>query len=196
MTSNLWKTQDSYSPARLSIISPGGHHPASTIVIGLGNPILGDDGVGWRIAERIQELIADQPTYSHVVVECLSLGGLSLMEHLVGYDCAILIDAISLRRAGPGTLYIFELNELPDLSAGHLTAAHDTSLQTALDVGRAMGAPLPTEIQVIGVESVRLFDFSEELTPPVAAAVPEAVNIIIRLLEDGNRSQKPEELRS
>lgn len=77
-----------------------------------------------------------------------------------------------------------------------MTAAHDTSLQTALDVGRAMGAPLPTEIQVIGVESVRLFDFSEELTPPVAAAVPEAVNIIIRLLEDGNRSQKPEELRS
>jgi len=194
--SNFWKTQDGYSPARVSINSPGEHHPASTIVIGLGNPILGDDGIGWRIAERVQELVADQPPYAHVVVECLSLGGLSLMEHLVGYERAILIDAISLRRAEPGTLYRFELNELPDLSAGHLTAAHDTSLQTALDVGRAMGATLPTEIQVIGVESVCLFDFSEELTPAVAAAVPEAVNIIIRLIEDGKKIPKPEELRS
>jgi len=52
-----------------------------TLIIGLGNPMLGDDGVGWRVAEKVcRELPADES----VIVDCLSLGGISLMEHLIG----------------------------------------------------------------------------------------------------------------
>lgn len=147
-----------------------------TLVVGLGNPILGDDGLGWRVADSVRAL---EP---NVEVDCLALGGLSLMERLVGYERVIIVDSIQTRDGRIGQVYRFALDALPDLSAGHTTAAHDTSLQTALRMGRAMGAQLPDEVQVVCVEAERVYDFSEELTPEVAAAIPEATQAVIDLL--------------
>jgi len=155
----------------------------ATIIVGLGNPILGDDGVGWHVAERVLETIQDNPpTGTEVVVEFLSLGGLSLMERLIGYDRAIIIDAIGTGAGPHGSVHSFPLDRLPDNSGGHLTAIHDTSLQTALRVGRSMGAHLPQDITIVGVESPYVYDFSDSLTPPVSAAVPEAVQMVLGIL--------------
>ena len=170
-----------------------------TLVVGLGNPILGDDGVGWRVAEEVKRRlqIADfrsqiEPAESQsailnpkseIEVDSLALGGLSLMERLVGYDRAIIVDAVSTGQP-PGTVSRFRLDELPDFSTAHTSAAHDTSLQTALRVGRTMGAHLPGEVLIVGVEAQSVYDFSETLSPPVAAAVPVAVRLVLELLED------------
>jgi len=151
---------------------------AQTLVVGLGNPILGDDGIGWRVAEAIQNL--DIP--DEVEVDCFALGGLSLMERLIGYPRAIIIDAIQTRDGKIGQVYTLALEALPDLSAGHTTAAHDTSLQTALALGRAMGAKLPDEVLIVAVEAQRVYDFSEELTPDVEAAIPTATSAVMNLL--------------
>ena len=170
-----------YQPGNTSI--SGSDCPASTIIVGLGNPILGDDGIGWRVAEEVQRQIASKPEIiKDVEVECLSLGGLSLMEHLIGYQRAILIDAVSLNRGPQGTIYPLKLEEFPDYAAGHLTSSHDTSLQTALRLGLSMGAQLPQEIIIIGIESSSVYDFSEELSPPVAEALPLAVKTVLRLI--------------
>ena len=174
------------------------HRPSSILVIGLGNPILGDDGVGCRVAEEVRRRLGiadfgsgtdtDSPhsalrtPHFAIEVDCAALGGLSLMERLVGYDRAILIDAISTGQMPSGTVTRFALEALPDLNAGHTTSAHDTSLPTALKLGRAMGVPLPDEITVIAVESQTVYDFSEELSPPVAAAVPRAVDLVMATL--------------
>ncbi len=158
--------------------------PPRTLVIGLGNPILGDDGVGWRVAETVSaSLPANNGCGRHVEVDCYALGGLSLMERLIGYERAIIADAIQTSDGKPGNIYCLSLDDLPDLSAGHTTAAHDTSLQTAIRLGRAMGAMLPDEISLVAVEARRVYDFSEELSPAVAAAVPRAAQIIMRLLQ-------------
>jgi len=68
-----------------------------TLVVGLGNPILGDDGIGWRVADAVRAIKPD------IEVDCLALGGLSLMERLVGYGRVIIIDSIQTRdgRIGP-----------------------------------------------------------------------------------------------
>lgn len=159
-----------------------------TIVVGLGNPILGDDAVGWRVAEELQELRLQgqrlQPLGLEVDVECLALGGLSLMESLIGYERAIIIDALHCGEGSPGRVFYFSLAELPDPSAGHTTAVHDTSLQTALRVGRALGASLPEDITVVAIEAGPVFDFGEELSPAVAAAVPQAVQQVLLLLTE------------
>ena len=147
-----------------------------TLVVGLGNPILGDDGIGWHVADSVS---AREP---NVEVDCLALGGLSLMERLVGYERVIIIDSIQTRDGRIGQVYRFALDDLPDLSAGHTTAVHDTSLQTALKMGRAMGAQLPDEITIVGIEAERVYDFSEELSPQVAAAIPEATLAVVELL--------------
>lgn len=154
----------------------------TTLIVGLGNPILGDDGVGWRVAEEVGRRLTDAAT--PVEVDCVSLGGLSLMERLIGYDCAILIDAVRTGHGPIGAVSRFALGDLPDQSAGHLSAAHDTSLQTALQVGRAMGARLPARITIVGVEAYNIYEFSEELSPPVAAAVPRAADLVLESLAE------------
>ncbi|MCB9007502.1 MAG: hydrogenase maturation protease [Ardenticatenaceae bacterium] len=150
---------------------------SKTLVVGLGNPILGDDGVGWRVAEAVQTAVP------HAKVEFLALGGLSLMERLIGYDRVIIIDSIQTKNGRTGDIHIFPLQALPDLSAGHTTAVHDTSLQTALALGRQMGAQLPDDITIVGIEATRVYDFSDELTPEVETAVPQAVTAVLALLQ-------------
>ncbi|MBK9211013.1 MAG: hydrogenase maturation protease [Anaerolineales bacterium] len=149
-----------------------------TLVIGLGNPILGDDGVGWRVAEEVKK----NPACQNVSVDCLSLGGISLMEHLIGYERAILIDALALEEP-VGSILVLKLSDLPNYSAFHTTSTHDTSLQNAIELGRSMGAPLPDDITVVGIATNRVYDFSEELSPPIAEAVPLAVKFVLGVLD-------------
>ena len=149
-----------------------------TLVVGLGNPILGDDGVGWKVAENVKSLIS---SCAEVDVDCLSLGGISLMERLIGYGRAILIDAFASDDE-PGSIRVFELDSVPDYSAFHITSAHDTSLQNALKLGRGIGAVLPDEIIVVGIATSHVYDFSDELSSPVAAAVPGASAIVAELV--------------
>ncbi len=156
-------------------------HPSSVmIVLGLGNPLLGDDGVGWRIAEECARQIAGA---SRVEIDCFARGGLSLMERLIGYDRAILIDAINSGQQPLGSVAYYQLEELQNPNAGHLASAHDATLQTALALGRALDVRLPREVVVVAVEAESVYDFSEELSPAVAAAVPQAVQIVLQILD-------------
>jgi hydrogenase maturation protease len=156
--------------------------PTHRIVVGLGNPILGDDGFGWVVAEQVQQRTA--LSGNSVDIECFSLGGLSLMERLVGYDDAILIDAVHLGQSPVGTLYTMPLADIPDSLAGHLSSSHDTTLKTAIQMGRSLGAHLPERIMIVGVETSNSFDFSEELSEPIDAAVPAAVQMVLNLFEN------------
>ncbi|MEW5868317.1 MAG: hydrogenase maturation protease [Chloroflexota bacterium] len=159
---------------------PGSPHPP-ILVIGLGNPILGDDGLGWRVAEVVQQALTSQAS-DFVEFDFLSLGGLSLMERLVDYERVVLIDAMNSGQNPVGTVKVFPLEQLPAQAYGHLSSAHDTSLQNALQVGRRLGARLPDQIVVVAVESPYVYDFSETLTPPVASALPEAAQAVITVL--------------
>jgi hydrogenase maturation protease len=148
------------------------------LIVGLGNPILGDDGVGWEVAEQIRRQVQDPG----VDIECLAVGGLRLMEFMIGYDQAIVIDSLTSWEYPVGRVTGFLLEDMPDLTAGHTTSAHDTSLQTALEMGRRMGFDLPEQVNVIGIEAHQVYDFSETLTEPVQAAVPVAVERVLDLL--------------
>jgi len=153
----------------------------STLIIGLGNPILGDDGVGWVIAQNLKNKLDSNP---FLEFEFLSLGGLSLMERLTGYQNVILIDALSSGLHPKGKVVSFPLSEVPDLTSGHTSSAHDTSLRNALNLGRSMGINLPKDenIIVIAIEAENVYDFSEELSPMVAAAIPEAEKLAIDII--------------
>jgi len=151
-----------------------------TLLIGLGNPILGDDGVGWKVAEEVKSKL---PADFRVDVECLSLGGISLMEHMIGYPRAILVDSFALDEP-IGSILMLKLEDMPNYSAYHTTSAHDTSLQNAVAMGKALGAKLPEEVMVVGIATKRIHEFSMELSPPVAEAVPLAAKFVLELLEE------------
>ncbi len=156
-----------------------------TLVIGLGNPILGDDGVGWQVIEALEDRlavnVAARREVGVVELDRVAVGGLSLMERLVGYDRVILVDSI-LGDAPPGTVTVGSLAETACRLASHLDSAHDAPLTEALSAGRGLGAHLPGDITVVGV-AVRTVDvFGERLSEPVAAAVAPAVDAIVAAL--------------
>ena len=174
---------------------PGAARP-KILVIGLGNPILGDDGIGWHVVQAIQARLHTENDATHekhslqkllasitegsLEFDCLSLGGLALMERLVGYTHALIIDAITTQNYSAGEVCCFPLQELPRLAMGHLASAHDTSLQNALQMGEMMGAELPFEIVIVAIEAQAVYDFSEQLSEPVAAAIPKASQIVLQ----------------
>ena len=151
-----------------------------TLVVGLGNPILGDDGVGWKVADEVKKQL---DAVTHIDVDCVSLGGISLMECLIGYDRAVLIDAFAVDES-VGSISVMDLDQLPDYSAFHITSAHDTSLQNAIELGRSLGAQLPNEVTIVGIATRHIHDFGEELSPPVARAVPRVARIVLDLLQE------------
>lgn len=151
-----------------------------TLVIGLGNPILGDDGVGWKVAEQVSDSIGVSPC---VEVDCASLGGLSLMERMLGYQRVILVDSIESGQGAVGSVRVFPLLALPNPMTGHSASAHDTSLMAALQVARSMGADVPDRVDVVAIESKNMYDFTEELSPDIARAVPVAVHKVLGLLK-------------
>ncbi|GAB4503122.1 MAG: hydrogenase maturation protease [Anaerolineales bacterium] len=163
------------------------------LVIGLGNPILGDDGIGWKVAERVQQSLPTSLTcqasnrqghLQTVEVECASLGGLSLMERLLGYEHVILVDSIATGQNPIGSVEVFPLERLSNPMAGHSASPHDVSLLTALKIAVSLGANIPKKIDVVAIETQNLYEFSEELTPPVAAAVPIAAEKVLQLLQE------------
>jgi hydrogenase maturation protease len=153
-----------------------------TIVVGLGNPILGDDGVGWKVADVVERrLPSPSKGESEIVVDRCSLGGLRLMEQLIGYDRAIIIDAITTGGT-VGSVIASPLHKLPD-RIGHTSSAHDTSLHHALELGKQMGAQLPKDITIVGIVIAPAYDFSERLSPEIADAVSVAADAVMQLLQ-------------
>ena len=154
--------------------------PSSTLVIGLGNPILGDDGVGWKVVEELQSKIGNRK--SEIEFDCLSLGGLSLMERMLGYRRVVIVDSMATGQSPAGSVSVFPLSSLSDPMAGHSASTHDTSLLTALETAKAMGLPIPKSVDIVAIEARNVYDFSEELSQPVADAVVVAVQAVMDLL--------------
>ena len=147
-----------------------------TLVLGLGNPILSDDGLGVHAAMAVRAAL---PSHAPVDVEEICVGGLALMECMVGYENVILIDALAPDRRPPGTLQRLELDDLRQLSPTlHSASAHDTNLVTALETGRRIGLSLPERITIFAVSVENVWDFSSRMTPAVARAIPDIVRAV------------------
>ncbi len=143
------------------------------IVVGLGNSLLSDDGVGLQVAARLRQTL---PARSGVTVIELAAGGLRLMEALVGHQRAIIVDATINGASPPGSVQLFPLEEAP--TTRNLFCAHDGDLASALAFGRDLGLNLPELIEIVGIEAQEVEIFSETLTDRVAAAVPVALALI------------------
>ncbi|MBC8335552.1 MAG: hydrogenase maturation protease [Anaerolineales bacterium] len=151
-----------------------------TLVVGLGNPILTDDGVGVKVAYAVEEELGPNIPENITVTEA-SVGGLRLMELMIGYDRVILIDAIMTSNGHDyGHIHELSLEDLRQITpTEHSASAHDTSLITALDAGVHLGLHMPKEFEIIAVEVENVMDFSEDPTPAVAAAIPKVTEMVL-----------------
>jgi len=149
-----------------------------TIIIGIGNPVLSDDSVGLKIADRLEERLRGR---CGVAVTRLCCGGMRLMETMAGYERAIVIDAMSGGGGAPGTIYRLAPESLAQTR--NTCSTHDGALPVALELGKAAGLRLPSSVRIWAVEAENLSDYGEDLSPDVERASAVVVEAVLRELD-------------
>ena len=151
-----------------------------TLVLGMGNPILSDDAVGIRLARDMRAFVeeasrgpspADPDTVPAVdFIEDCSVGGLNLLDLVIGYDQLVVFDSIRTPGETPGTWHAMTGATFRETM--NLGCVHDANFTTALELGRQMGAHLPTpeDVHIFAVEISDNTTFSESMTPELEAA--------------------------
>jgi hydrogenase maturation protease len=144
-----------------------------TLVLGMGNTILSDDGAGIYVARERARASREGVHYAEA-----SVGGLRLLDIIAGYERVILVDAIQTASGTPGDIYRLQPDDL--MVSRHAGSSHDLSLPGALALGRGMGMSLPKDqdLCIIALEVADVTTFGEECTPAVAAAIPQAVQAV------------------
>jgi hydrogenase maturation protease len=149
-----------------------------TIVLGVGNPILQDDGVGLHVIDALRQ----QLTNPMVTIDTASTGGLNLLDMIRGYEKVILIDAVKQKDTVPGEVKRFILS---DFHSAHSCNPHDVSLTEALHLAKQLGEKhLPSKIILIGITVNNTYEFGEQLSSEVSLAVPTAVAMVLEELNN------------
>lgn len=141
------------------------------LVAGMGNLLRGDDGFGIRVIRKLAGMTLPPG------VEVYEAGGagIALAQKLMdGYDACIVADAAAAPGL-PGTLHRFEPREF---AVPVEIGMHGLDPSKVFVLAKAMGA-LPERVIVIGCVPRETEELRDALSPPVAAAVDAAVNLIL-----------------
>ncbi|MBM4146468.1 MAG: hydrogenase maturation protease [Nitrospira sp.] len=150
----------------------------SILVLGIGNFLRSDDGVGLHVIEALRK----EKTGDNIdLMEALS--GLDILDAIKGYDRIILVDAIKTG-GEPGTIYELSLKDIQNKHTNHSFSTHlNMDLSTMLELGnRLFPGKIPKDIRVIAIEAEDVTTISDKCTPAVECAIPKAVEIIKGLI--------------
>jgi hydrogenase maturation protease len=154
----------------------------SVLILGVGNPLAGDDGVGGR---AIEALAASGPLPEGIRLLDVGVLGIDLLAWVAPDEPVVILDAVHGSSA-PGTLYRVSLDAIEAPAAAPLSL-HQLGVGDALAAARLMGRPLHGTL--IGVEPARVEPFAVGLSPAVEAALPAlqaaALREAERLLAEG-----------
>jgi hydrogenase maturation protease len=148
----------------------------NVLILGIGNEILSDDGIGPRLVRHLSRVI-NRKDFEFTTASC---GGLDVMEYIYGYSKVILVDAIHTLDGKPGSVYHFTLSDFRETS--NLSNLHDVNFITALHLGNSLKLDLPSDMHFIAVEISDDREFSENLTPELENKYPEILNEVRELI--------------
>ena len=149
-----------------------------SIIIGLGNPIVGDDAIGIKVMEYIRDTFS--PIKSTKILADISIAGLGLVELIRGYDNVILVDSIQTGKNSVGTVIKLQPEEFS--LALHTSHYHNIDLFTALEFSNQMYDDVPKDIKIIGIEIINPMEFSDELSFELKNKFEEIVNQVYQII--------------
>jgi hydrogenase maturation protease len=158
------------------------------LVLCLGNEIISDDAFGPAVA---RELVKETEIGRRADVIFAPLAGFSLLDLLAGRRKVLIVDTVRTGKSAPGTLHSFPAGVLTP--SHHLTSSHQISLPTALELGKRLGYAMPEHIDILAVEAQDLETLSEQLTPPVRAALPAALRLVREWIERNSEEETSDE---
>lgn len=144
------------------------------LVLGMGNTLLGDDGVGIYVARKIKEEFSREDS---IDVTETNLGGIALLDLIAGYEKVIIVDAIITEGGRPGTIYKLSLEDLGNVVKPYMLHAID--LRSAVELGRMLGYHIPHDITLYAIEIRDNTIFTEGLSSDIENVVPSAIKQIL-----------------
>jgi hydrogenase maturation protease len=149
-------------------------------IIGLGNSILTDDGVGIYAVREVARRLAADGLHAGIDILESEVAGFDLMELIAGWKQVILIDSIQFDGLKPGTVVQIEPDDLR--TSLRIRSVHDINLPTVLELGRRLGLEMPAKITIFGIQAEDPFTFGESLTDAAERGMHEAVDLVLKVL--------------
>ncbi|MFA7342158.1 MAG: hydrogenase maturation protease [Candidatus Methanomethylophilaceae archaeon] len=148
------------------------------LVIGLGSPIMSDDAVGLKVVEELEAM-----HLPGVITQQEAIGGLDIIPMVMDHRKVIIVDAIQTFRCHPGTITVMDPDDFQHTIAP--ASAHEMNLPTAMHLGRQLEPDrMPEKVRFVAIEVEDLITVSEDMTPAVQSAVPEALEMVLRLIDE------------
>lgn len=144
--------------------------PRHIVVLGVGNLLLSDEGVGVHVANKMMEM--DLPDGVEVVEG--GTDGFHLMNVVTKADRLIVVDAVKAGEA-PGSIYRFDIKDAPSSPDAYKTSVHQIGILEVVHLSGLVGKT--PETTIIGVEPKSL-DMGMELSPEVQAKIPKIIKLI------------------
>lgn len=158
-----------------------------TLILGLGNDLYGDDGVGLHIIHLLQEnlsaLNSILSSENQIDLHPCSLTGLSILDEIVGYDNLIIIDTIKRENPVTGRITVMEEKDIRHIPG---PSPHYVSLPQMIEIGRRLNLKVPDKIKIIAVEAKNMYNMGESLTPEMKQAVPDILSQLKSVLRTLN----------
>ena len=149
-----------------------------TLVLGIGNSILGDDGIGVHVAREV----AGKVNGMCVDVRDVNVDGLNLFDFILGYDKLVVIDAIITEGGSVGEVYRLKPENIHDPSRSAISP-HHFNLGSTIEIGkRLFPGQIPEEVTVFAVGTEDVTCITEEMTDKVREAIPEVVSLVLKEL--------------
>jgi len=146
-----------------------------TLVMGIGNPLMGDEGFGPRVVEY---LLSRYSLPDDVSVVDAGTMGFTILNLFAEADRILVVDALQGTGHDPGTLVRLSPEDMAPNQIMH--SLHDARLTDVLEAARLIG--LEPEVTCIGVQVERITHWELELSPVVEAAIPAACDAVVELL--------------
>jgi hydrogenase maturation protease len=149
-----------------------------TVILGIGNLLRSDDGVGLHVIEKLGE--------EHLAVGVdlkEASSGLDMLDAMKGYDRLILVDAIK-SGGEPGSIYKLSKKEFGNVPTVHSFSTHlNMDFFSMLELGgKLFPGEMPEDMVIIAIEAEDIMTISDKCTPKVERAIAEVVDLIKRLL--------------
>lgn len=148
---------------------------ASVLVLGLGNPLMGDDGAGLLLLDALREVL---PADDRVVLEEGGTLGMTLLPLIEDARAVMFLDATHTGEA-PGSVVVRCKDELPGFFS-HILSPHQIGLREVLGAAQLCGT-LPEQLALVGIETESVA-FGQETGEAVRKALPEAVRTARQVL--------------
>jgi hydrogenase maturation protease len=144
------------------------------LVLGMGNLLRSDDGVGLHIIEAMRE-----ENLGHDVDLQEGLSGLDVIDAMKGYDRIVLVDAIK-SGGRPGKVYKLSPEDFPNIQTANSFSTHlNMDFSSMLKLGKTLfPGRMPDDIIIVAIEAKDTTTISDKCTPEVEKGIKKAVELI------------------